>query len=303
MVEVNASDERSIDSFKKVLETATQMTSVIDTDKRPNCIIFDEIDGAPTPAIDFLIKFINGEHLTKTKKNKSRKPTLLKRPIICICNDVYVPALRALRKVAFVIHFPLTSTFRLAERLCEIAKKQNVKTDMGTMIALSEKTENDIRTCLSILHFFKSQNTSLSLSDVYDTSIGEKDMYKGLFAVWNDIFTINEKSRKEGMTKILKVVHSFGDYERLMTGIFENYTFVMENTSKLSNAADGLDWFCYFDVTNREVLSQQNYDLATYLPYAFVAWHYAFGSKTSPKLKYPSTLYEVSFIKIFLLID
>lgn len=295
VVEVNASDERSVDTFKRILENATQMTSVIDKEKRPNCIIFDEIDGAPTPSIDFLIKFVNGEHVTKNKKNKNKKPFILKRPIICICNDVYVPALRALRKIAFVIHFPLTSTLRLSERLCEIARKQRIKTDMGTMIALSEKTENDIRTCLSILHFFKSQNTSLTLSDVHDTSIGEKDMFKGLFAVWNDIFTISGTSRKDRMANILKTVRSFGDYERLMNGVFENYLSVMENTSKIEDVADGLDWFCYFDVTNRELLSQQNYDLASYLPYAFVAWNYAFATRVTPKLKYPNVMYEVSF--------
>jgi chromosome transmission fidelity protein 18 len=38
-------------AFKVKLEAATQMKSVSEKDKRPNCLIIDEIDGAPTPTI------------------------------------------------------------------------------------------------------------------------------------------------------------------------------------------------------------------------------------------------------------
>lgn len=47
-VEMNASDDRSVDSFKVNLENATSMKSVFGTEKRPNCLIIDEIDGAPS---------------------------------------------------------------------------------------------------------------------------------------------------------------------------------------------------------------------------------------------------------------
>lgn len=47
----------------------------------------------------------------KTDK-KEEKNSILKRPIICICNDVYVPALRNLRQNAFVLNFPPTSSVR-----------------------------------------------------------------------------------------------------------------------------------------------------------------------------------------------
>lgn len=48
MVEMNASDDRSPDIFKQQLEAATQMQSVLGKDPRPNCLVIDEIDGAPT---------------------------------------------------------------------------------------------------------------------------------------------------------------------------------------------------------------------------------------------------------------
>lgn len=180
VVEINASDDRSTESFKTALENATQMKSVLDREKRPNCLVFDEIDGAPAASIEFLIKFINDT----VKPKKGQKANVLKRPIICICNDVYVPALRNLRQMALVINFPPTASARLAERLSDIAKHQRIKTNMGALLMLAEKTQNDIRACLSVLHFFKSLNKPVTLSEINRASIGQKDVQKGLFDVW-----------------------------------------------------------------------------------------------------------------------
>lgn len=65
-------------------------------------------------SIDFLIKFATAKHVDRKKNTnkKEEKRTVLKRPIICICNDVYVPALRNLRQSAFVLNFPSTSSTR-----------------------------------------------------------------------------------------------------------------------------------------------------------------------------------------------
>ena len=45
-----------ISAFKIKLEAATQMRSVSEQDKRPNCLIIDEIDGAPAPTIQVRMK-------------------------------------------------------------------------------------------------------------------------------------------------------------------------------------------------------------------------------------------------------
>lgn len=46
-MEVNASDDRSPESFRTQLHAATQMKAVMGAEPRPNCLILDEIDGAP----------------------------------------------------------------------------------------------------------------------------------------------------------------------------------------------------------------------------------------------------------------
>lgn len=65
-------------------------------------------------SIDYLVKFATEKHVNRKKKadKKEQKGFVLKRPIICICNDIYVPALKNLRQSAFVLNFPQTSSVR-----------------------------------------------------------------------------------------------------------------------------------------------------------------------------------------------
>ncbi len=52
---MNASDDRSVDSFKQNIESVTQIRGTVnDQGFKPNCLIIDEIDGAPQARI-FLI--------------------------------------------------------------------------------------------------------------------------------------------------------------------------------------------------------------------------------------------------------
>ena len=60
---MNASDDRSVDAFKKKVESSTQMRSLLTGDKRPNCLIIDEIDGAPAPTINYLVSILSSKHL------------------------------------------------------------------------------------------------------------------------------------------------------------------------------------------------------------------------------------------------
>lgn len=202
VVEVNASDDRSIESLSSKLDNATQMQNVLGNCK-PSCIILDEIDGAPVQTVEFLLKYLSGKHKETSKKGKKENVKILKRPVICICNDLYTPSLRQLRQQAFVVHFPNTSSSKLAQRLLEICRKQDIKTDISALTLLCDKAQNDIRSCISTLHFFKNQSTKrFKTSDVLATSMGLKDMQKSIFNIWKEIF-YNPVQKKSIFSKAL----------------------------------------------------------------------------------------------------
>ncbi|KAH3863571.1 hypothetical protein DPMN_026560, partial [Dreissena polymorpha] len=157
VIEMNASDDRSAEVFKNKIESSTQMKAVLGPDPRPNCLVIDEIDGAPEATINVLLNVIRktdapeGKEVKEGKKKKKEEGGILRRPIICICNDQYVPALRLLRQNALIINFPQTDPTKLAARLHEVIRLENIRSDMNTLLALCEKTDNDIRSCLNTL--------------------------------------------------------------------------------------------------------------------------------------------------------
>ena len=63
----------------------------------------------------------------------------------------YVPALRQLRQMALVLNFPQTEPARLASRLVEVVRIEQLKADLNALMALCERTDNDIRSCLNTL--------------------------------------------------------------------------------------------------------------------------------------------------------
>lgn len=100
---------------------------------RPNCIILDEIDGAMNgadgrSAISAIVKMVN---TPLNSSNKSEHPLI--RPIICICNDLFAPVLRPLRKLATVYSMYAPKQIRVVQRLkvvmvFDIAESSNIFT-------------------------------------------------------------------------------------------------------------------------------------------------------------------------------
>uniref|UniRef100_A0A8D0FKX4 Chromosome transmission fidelity protein 18 homolog n=1 Tax=Strix occidentalis caurina TaxID=311401 RepID=A0A8D0FKX4_STROC len=329
-VEMNASDDRSPEVFKTRIEAATQMKSVLGTNEKPNCLIIDEIDGAPTASINVLLNIIHrkdaeGEAAGGTGRRRRREGGLLLRPIICICNDQYVPALRPLRQQSFLLNFPRTAPSRLAQRLCEITLRQGMRADTGALLALCEKTENDIRSCINTLQFLHGRGQKeLSVQMVQTMKIGLKDQNKGLFSIWQDIFQLPKVQRHRiGMDPalptqllvgdedlshlrgtaafnasshrfhhILHLAVSSGEQEKLAQGLYDNFLNMKLRDSSLSSVCLALEWLSFSDLLSRAVLHGQSFQLMRYLPFLPVAFHLLFAATTIPRLAYPSSQHE-----------
>ena len=165
-VEINASDDRTAKVLRSKLRNAMEMRSVFG-DKRPNCIILDEIDGAVgasegSNTMGALIAFAT--------KNATR-------PIICVCNDLYASCLRQLRRVAFVVNMKAVDPHRLVQRLGEVCAKEGIKCPPSSLSTLCARTRCDIRECLNILELAKRSATpsNPARSVIESSSNGLKD--------------------------------------------------------------------------------------------------------------------------------
>ncbi|XP_077173051.1 chromosome transmission fidelity protein 18 homolog isoform X2 [Paroedura picta] len=331
VVEMNASDDRSPDIFQIRIEAATQMKSVLGADERPNCLVIDEIDGAPTASINVLLNVVNrkgAEAEAEGARKRRREGGLLLRPIICICNDQYVPSLRQLRLQAFLLHFPSTAPSRLAQRLQEIATRQGMQAGTGALMALCEKTDHDIRSCINTLQFLHSRGQrELTVGAVQATKVGVKDQNKGLFAVWQEIFQLPKIQRPRIGTgpsnpapilmsgeddvfgpaaaahtclnaaaqrfhRILHLSTSSGEHEKLTQGLHDNFLNMKVKDSGFGSVCQALDWLAFSDVVHRAVMRRQNFQLMRYPPFLPVAFHLLFAASNVPRLVYPNSQNE-----------
>uniref|UniRef100_A0A8C7ESQ5 Chromosome transmission fidelity protein 18 homolog n=1 Tax=Neovison vison TaxID=452646 RepID=A0A8C7ESQ5_NEOVI len=335
VVEMNASDDRSPEAFRTCIEAATQMESVLGAGGKPNCLVIDEIDGAPVAAINVLLNILDRKGPQDTESGGPVPPSggrrrragggLLMRPIICICNDQFVPALRQLRQQAFLLHFPPILSSRLAQRLQEISLRQGMRADPGALAALCEKTDNDIRACINTLQFLYGRGRrELSVHAVWTTRVGLKDQRKGLFSVWQEVFQLPRVQRQrwgqdpalpphtlllsdehppraaevplttasQRFYHILHLAASAGEHEKVVQGLFENFLRLRLRDSSLGTVCAALDWLAFDDLLSCAAYHGQSFQLLRYLPFLLVAFHLLFASSHVPRIAFPSSQQE-----------
>ena len=55
---------------------------------------------------------------------------------------------------------------------------------------LCEQTECDVRSCLNTLQFLARKGRPIKVADLNGLSIGQKDISKGAFSIWQDLTQI-----------------------------------------------------------------------------------------------------------------
>ncbi|XP_063895250.1 chromosome transmission fidelity protein 18 homolog [Helicoverpa armigera] len=279
-VELNASDERSTEAFRNALQSATLMRSVIDAEKRPNCLILDEIDGAPLPTVELLVRWCTA---TAAEGKKKAKQQPLKRPVIAICNDLYATALRPLRPIALIVQVGGVSLTRLSARLSQVCKREGVSAAPHVCSALAARAQGDVRSAIQLLSFVKARaNAQLNMSDVENIAIGTKDCNKSMLQALQSIFTTNDTQPGA----VLTAVQAAGEYDRLADGIFENYLTARVD-GRLLIAVETLSWLLLHDVINSWTLRRQNYSLYGMLLLCLARCHAVLASRNPQRVKFP----------------
>ena len=372
-VEINASDDRSGASLTARVLDGVQMQSVMG-EKRPNCLIIDEIDGAAggaegRSAINALVKIITAAHggggkkaaagggkerengfskpqgvdagsdsedeeavpgsggrggrsgggflgamnsaLANKNNNSSASPPSgtanqklrpLMRPIICICNDLYAPALRPLRDIAKVFTFRRPSTERLAHRLQMICAAEGLRAEKSTLRVLAERAECDIRSCLNTLQFLSKKQRIVRQMDLTGLGVGQKDMTKGAFQVWGELLQQKKSANIIGRvaetdaqrySRLYNTLLDFGDTELILCGVQESLPGLRFFDIGLHRTNQVLSLLEDADIVMRHSHKSGDYGLLKYLPAMVLQVSGLVAGHERPNVTWPRTAGEV----------
>uniref|UniRef100_A0A1I8A3U7 AAA domain-containing protein n=1 Tax=Steinernema glaseri TaxID=37863 RepID=A0A1I8A3U7_9BILA len=136
-IDVNASGDRKVDYLKGLIEGVVRsvgsVNSMQENSSKPSCLIIDEIDGAHIETIKYLVTVVS---------DKGRYA--IRRPIICICNNLFATALRSLKPHAFLLEVPSTRPNRLYGRLRTICENEKLWLDRAALQRVVEGCFDDI---------------------------------------------------------------------------------------------------------------------------------------------------------------
>ncbi|OMO99864.1 hypothetical protein CCACVL1_03577 [Corchorus capsularis] len=275
VVEVNASDDRSSSTIEAKILDVVQMNSVM-ADSKPKCLVIDEIDGAlgdGKGAVEVILKMVSAERKSDSGKEnnankKGRKTASLSRPVICICNDLYAPALRPLRQVAKVHIFVQPTVSRVVSRLKYICNKEGVKTSSIALTALAEYTECDIRSCLNTLQFLNKKKEALNVMDISSQVVGRKDMSKSAFDIWKEVS---------------------GDYDVILDGVHENILQLQYHDPVMQKTAKCLNSLGVSDLMHQYVMRTQQMHLQAYQPFVAITLHRMIAQVQRPTVEWPKS--------------
>ncbi|KAB2064953.1 hypothetical protein ES319_A09G056300v1 [Gossypium barbadense] len=306
VVEVNASDDRSASTIEAKILDVVQMNSVM-ADARPKCLVIDEIDGAlgdGKGAVEVILKMVSAEKKhdfgkENNAKKKGSKIASLTRPVICICNDLYAPALRPLRQIAKVHIFVQPTVSRVVSRLKYICNREGMKTSSIALTALAEFTECDIRSCLNTLQFLQKKNETLNVMDISSQVVGRKDVSKSAFDIWREIFHKRTKRDRKSNTSsgssygefdfLHALISNRGDYDVILDGIHENILQLQFHDPVMHKTVKCLNSLGISDVMQQYVMRTQQMSLQVYQPSVAITLHRIVAQVQKPTLEWPKS--------------
>ncbi|KAG7392735.1 Chromosome transmission fidelity protein 18 [Phytophthora pseudosyringae] len=306
-IEVNASDDRTASVLRNKIISAMEMQSIWG-DRKPNCIILDEIDGAMNgsdgkSAIEVIQELANAPLQTKKAgaKTAAKNRHSLTRPLICICNDLYASVLRPLRQIAKIFTLDTPHPQRLVTRLKYICRHEGIKSSTGALAALCSSADNDVRYCLNTLQFqtTQSRGAAKSKTDVVTLSTGlvaRKDHVHGMFEALDLVFYEARSKSAKGQTpvaeKIDEAVASLGNSPLLINGLDENVPKMIFNDPTMKKICDVFEWLGLADEYENRARSEQQYVFLAYIPFAAIATHASCCTSSRRRVEYPRAQFE-----------
>ncbi|KAI9188265.1 Chromosome transmission fidelity protein 18 [Blastocladiella emersonii ATCC 22665] len=317
VTEINASDDRTARSVQDRIENAMGGTTIVNgkVSKRPRLVVLDEIDGAtgggggggaggndanglikqlvqmaesatrhrggkPKPRPGITDMDVDGAPVAQRRNNKEQDGSQLRRPIICICNDLYAPALRPLRQIARIVQVWKPDTHAvLVRRLTHICQREGIRASIQTLHWLADRAEGDIRACLHALQFAhrsavrdrraaggssaKRVPVIITKATLENSQLGTKDTSRSLPSLWDAMFSaaaaqelaakVFAKSKTAvavpgSISSIAGLAHAIdghGDWDKIAVGLHEY--LVQARSHDFARYGEALDALVDFD--------------------------------------------------------
>ena len=151
MLELNASDDRGIDTVRETIKSYCRTSTV---DGNLNIIFLDEADGL-TPQAQ--------EALRRTMEKYSTNTRFI---LSCNYSNKVIDALRS--RCAILNFFPLTDK-NMRKLIKQISEKEGIYLTPDAVGTLAFVSKGDARTCLNALHYLSgSQEGEIKEKDIYD---------------------------------------------------------------------------------------------------------------------------------------
>ncbi len=384
VAEVNASDDRGKRSIVRTV-AAAQDTQAVFGDKRPVCVVLDEIDGMDAAAVAELVKMLRatpspllsggaGEQKAAAAaagggarggsdsedggreggggapsaagggRKRARRARgdgaagaggdggggggggtvpKLTRPLLCICNDLYAPALRELRPLVQVVEFRKAAGEKLLARLRGVVAAEGMAVSREALASLISLTDGDVRSCLHTLQYLRGQQrrearaagahrVRVTADMLAAAAVGAKDQTRALFDVWDSAFRIPDARRRGGGARGDRAAGSVGglagvaaaaaayrselfnsaaafssEPAMLLAGLHENLLSARGADPTMQHTAAALEWLCFGDEVTHRALSKAAFPLLKYFPAAVVGVHLRVASELRVRLEWP----------------
>lgn len=294
VMEINASDERAGERVRQKVHNSLFNNTF---HEKPVLLIADEIDGSVENGfikvlIDMLRSdskathdLILGKGKTGMRGHQSKKTSskLLKRPIVCICNNVYASSLERLKPYCEIVSFQKPSDDALMERLAYVCGKEGVQLSKATLKEIAELSQGDLRNGLNNLQFMARNG---DLSNVSDDQ--RKDIGVSWFRICNALFKKNLHSDlRSECAAMLRSIELSANLERIVEGCFTLYPQMRYSDSGITKPSKISDWLFFNDCMFKSMF-EHNGELLRYCSFTPLEFHILFGdaaNKQDQKIK------------------
>lgn len=228
---------------KDLVQRVRNVLSIKTVTEKPLLLILDQVETLDKQTIQELTSIISVN---------------TKRPIIAVTNDIWAPCMKLLRSHCKVVSCKPLFHKDVYERLKDILKEERVSLENQYLNNLIQDNNADIRTCMNTLQLLSSQREGSQFQISTSGQIRSKFVNKSIFEIWKIIFS--QKSA-DGLRKI---VNSFGDYELINSGVFENYPTSKYSDYTMDKTVELMDSLAISDVISQRIAQKQEFELMPY---------------------------------------